>query len=105
MRRPALVLALSLSPLAATASTNAVAAPVVADRIVAIVGATPITLSDLEERSRPILAMAKKKAPADQLATIEKQLAREMLDHLIDEMLIARAAARAKVTVSEAELQ
>ena len=75
------------------------------DRVVAVVGATPVLLSELRDRAAPFLLKldAQKLAP-EARAKAEKELAGDLLQHMIDGVLVAQAAARVHVVVTEAEI-
>jgi peptidyl-prolyl cis-trans isomerase SurA len=97
--RPLVGLALLLAAPAARAS------PVV-DRLVAIVGETPIFLSDVRARVRPHLPrITAQTRDATERATIEAQAHRQQLDQMIDEELIGRAAKDARIEVTDAEIE
>jgi len=87
-------------------AAGASGAPPVLDRIAAIVGDTPIFLSEVRARARSTLAVAEKVA-GDDKAKVELarvQVHREMLDRMIDERLEEKEAERLHITVSSEEI-
>ena len=76
------------------------------DGIVAVVDSTPILLSELRSRAKPLMrqldAAGPKTGPAR--AAVEAQLHREVLGKMIDWLLFADAAAKARVGVDLAEV-
>jgi peptidyl-prolyl cis-trans isomerase SurA len=78
------------------------AEPEVADRIVAVVGPTPITLSEL--RDRAVVDVTRRKALGNWHKTDEIEVFRAVLERMIDERLEANAATKAHVTVEPAEV-
>ena len=81
-------------------------APPVLDRVAGIVGDTPIFLSEVRARARPMLAVAEQAAGGDKTKAdaARAQLHREMLDRMIDERIEEREAERLHITVSSDEL-
>jgi peptidyl-prolyl cis-trans isomerase SurA len=78
----------------------------IVERIVAVVGYEPILLSELRERARPFLLQVRERVPAGpQQAAAESQVYRELVFKMIDEQLIAREAARQKVSVRPSEIE
>jgi peptidyl-prolyl cis-trans isomerase SurA len=87
----------------ATALLTAVpASATIVERVVAIVGEQPILLSEVRTRTEPFEAQLGG-AAADRAAQ-RSQLFQQMLDRMIDEELLRRAASQAKVTVTDAEI-
>jgi peptidyl-prolyl cis-trans isomerase SurA len=76
------------------------------DRVVAVVDDTPIFLSDLRARARPHLLQIEASKPPDatKRAAMESQLYRDLLQRLIDEALVARAASAAHLSVDRSEV-
>lgn len=74
----------------------------IVERVVAVVGEHPILLSEVRSRAKPFEAQLGG-APADRAAQ-RSQLFEQMLDRMIDEELLRRAASQAKVTVTDAEI-
>lgn len=99
----ALLLATGTS-LAATFVTVPAQAAVV-ERVVAVVGEKAILLSDLRARARPFLVRIHQQIPAGaQRAAQISQLLSEVLDQMIDEQLEQKAANRAHIVVTAAEV-
>lgn len=98
----------------ATPSKNAGASPpagatvtrVTIERIVAVVGREVIVLSELRARLRPYVAQIARTIPSDpaRRAAAEREAARELLDRMIDELLLAAEATRLRLTVTPSEL-
>ena len=86
------------------AATTFAAQPV--ESIVVRVGDRIITRSMYERRLRDIFAEADQSGiPADQIATRKKELRRNLVDDLINELLIKDRADRLNITVSDAEIK
>lgn len=80
-------------------------ADVLVDRIVAVVGARAITLSELRQRLVPFQKQVDaQKRSAGERAAAYATLNREMLDRMIDEVLLAAAAKAANVVVEREEI-
>lgn len=78
---------------------------IVVERIVAVVGERAILLSELRERARPYLVAVQLKMPAGaQQAAAESQIFKELIQKMIDEELEAQAALKARVTVTNEEV-
>jgi len=76
----------------------------VIDRVVGVVGRTPILQSEVRARARPYLTSPQfPKEPSAR--TIESQVMREVLDRIIDEVLIETDAKRDAITVSTEEVE
>lgn len=75
----------------------------IVERVVAVVGDRPVLLSDVRKRTAPYLATL----PEDEAAraAAKSQLFSEMLDRMVDEELLQRAASRSQITVSSAEIE
>ncbi len=75
----------------------------IVERVVAIVGDSPILLSELRKRTDPF----SKNLPgsASERTAAKSRLFTEMLDRMVDEELLRRAASKAQVTVSREEVQ
>jgi peptidyl-prolyl cis-trans isomerase SurA len=77
----------------------------VVERIVAVVGDRPILMSDLRFRSRPYLNRIQQELPTEShRAAATTQLHKQLIQQLVDEELIARAARRAKIVISEEDI-
>ncbi len=74
----------------------------IVERVVAVVGERPILLSELRKRAKPFLSTLT--GPASARAQAQSQLYSEMLERMIDEELVRRAASRAQLSVSKAEV-
>ncbi|HEU4538305.1 MAG TPA: SurA N-terminal domain-containing protein [Polyangiaceae bacterium] len=86
------------------AAPAARASPVV-DRLVAVVDETPMFLSELRARAKPHrLRIDAQKPDAARRAALEAQVYRELLDKMIEEELIGRAAKAAHINVTDAEI-
>ena len=97
-----LLLALSLAAPAARGDTPK---PVVVDRVVAVVGARPLLLSELRARAALSLpALDKANLSPEARVKAERELAREVLEVMVDAELVAQAAARAKIDAPPAEI-
>lgn len=80
------------------------ASPVL-DRLVAVVDETPIFLSDVQARAKPqLLRIDAQKPDAAKRATLEAQIRRELLNTMIEEELVGRAAKASYISVTGAEL-
>jgi peptidyl-prolyl cis-trans isomerase SurA len=75
----------------------------IVERVVAVVGDRPILLSELRERALPDLRRVARE-DVSYRAAVESELLRRVLDHMVDERLVALAAERARVRVSEDEI-
>jgi peptidyl-prolyl cis-trans isomerase SurA len=84
---------------------SAAADPAVHDGVIAIVGERIILLSALRERAKPFLAALRREIgdPGKQRAA-ERNLARDMIERLVDEALVAEAARRATIRVTPADI-
>lgn len=78
------------------------ASATIVERVVAIVGERPILLSDLRKRAAPFATTLSGSASAR--AQAQTQLYGEMLNRMIDEELVRRAASRAQITVTDEEI-
>jgi peptidyl-prolyl cis-trans isomerase SurA len=94
----ALALALSLT-LAPTARATIV------ERIVATVGERAILLSDLKRRAEPFMLQVQQTVPAGaQRNAAISQVYKAVLQKIVDEELLEKAAAQTKVTITPAEI-
>lgn len=97
---PILTIALSLGitqPRAASAS--------IVERVVAVVGDHAILLSDVRERARPFLFRVYEQVPdGPRRSAAVSQVYKVVLERMIDEELEDRAAARAGIVISSAEV-
>ncbi len=84
-------------------ATNARAT--VVERVVAVVGDRAILMSDLRERAVPFLVRIQNEVPVGaQRAAAISQVYTQLLERLIEEELLVRAARRAKLSVTEQEI-
>lgn len=91
--------------IASLAAAPARAEPVVIDRIIAVVGPTPLLLSELRARAAPTLAsLDKANLAPDERAKAERNLVNELVQRMIDAELVAQAADRARVDATSAEI-
>jgi peptidyl-prolyl cis-trans isomerase SurA len=92
----ALVLALDLVP---------VAHATIIERIVATVGERAILLSDLKRRAEPFMLQVQQTVPAGaQRNAAISQVYKAVLQKIVDEELLEKAAAQAKVTITPTEI-
>ncbi|HEU4404044.1 MAG TPA: peptidylprolyl isomerase [Polyangiaceae bacterium] len=104
----------TLSPLRGLAALGALsvglalapaARAVVVERVVAVVGEQAILLSDLRQRSRPILVQLHRQVPpGPRRAAEESKMYRQLLDRMVDDRLEQVAADRAKIAVTAEEI-
>jgi peptidyl-prolyl cis-trans isomerase SurA len=76
----------------------------VVERIVAVVGERAILMSELRSRAVPYMARAKELPSDAHRAAAITQLHKQLIQQLVDEELIARAARKAKIVVSEQDV-
>jgi len=76
----------------------------VIDRVVAEVNDDVITLSEVEEEGQSMYQRIVQEAPPEERMDILAQAHREVLDGIIDKTLIAQAAAKQGITVSDEEV-
>jgi len=77
----------------------------VVERIVAVVGDRAILMSDLRQRAVPYMARIQQELPTEShRAAAITQLHKQIVQQLVDEELISRAARRAKIVISEPEI-
>jgi peptidyl-prolyl cis-trans isomerase SurA len=102
------LLACTLLGAACAASVSAVAphaAATVVERIVATVGERAILLSDLKRRAEPFMLQVQQTVPnAAQRNAAISQVYKAVLQKIVDEELMEKAALQAKVTVSATEI-
>ena len=92
----ALALALGLAP---------VARATVVERIVATVGERAILLSDLKRRAEPFMLQVQHTVPVGaQRSAAISQVYKAVLQKIVDEELLEKAAAQAKITITPAEI-
>lgn len=91
--------ALSLLPLAAPAAPEGRGPAASADHIVALVGGEPITASELRAR------LARVELPPGTPAAARAELAREVLERLIDERALLQSAREQGVRISDTEVE
>jgi peptidyl-prolyl cis-trans isomerase SurA len=75
------------------------------ERIVAVVGERAILMSDLRDRATPLLVRINQEVPAgSQRSAAISQLYKSVIERLVDEELIARAARKSKIAVSDKDV-
>lgn len=79
-------------------------AATVVERIVAVVGDRAILMSDLRDRATPYMARAKELPSESHRAAAITQLHKQLVQQLVDEELIARAARKAKIIISDQDV-
>lgn len=105
----ALALLLVAAPLAAQDApltpTPAPAGPdtVVVDRVVAVVGDTTLLLSDIRARVEQEIAQSGQAPPTDPAQ--QEEMARQVRDQMVEDMVVVEAARRDKVVVSDDEVK
>lgn len=87
-----------------TVVTGAVAETIV-DRIVAVANGEIITLFDLDERLKPMLARFEGKPMGEAEQRAVRDLRRQLLDAMVDDILINQEAERLGVEVSDVEVE
>jgi len=93
--------ALLLGAIAVTSNAQAT----VVERIVATVGERAILLSDLKRRAEPFMQQVQQGVPAGaQRSAAISQVYKAVLQKIVDEELMEKAAAQAKVTISAIEV-
>lgn len=96
----------ALSLAAAVLATAPRADAVVVERIVAVIGDKPVLLSELRARAKPFLIQIQATVPAGaQQAAAQSQVLKDLIEKMVDEELIAQAAARSSITVSGQEIE
>lgn len=79
--------------------------PVVVDKVVAVVGARALLLSELRARAAPSLAsLDKAELTPERRLKAERDVVNEVLQRLIDNELVAQAADRARIGVTAEEI-
>lgn len=76
----------------------------VVERIVAVVGERAILMSELRERAVPYMARAKDLPTEAHRAAAITQLHKTLIQQLVDEELLSRAARKAKIVVSDSDV-
>lgn len=76
----------------------------VVERIVAVVGERAILMSELRSRAVPYMARAKELPSEAHRAAAITQLHKTLIQQLVDEELLARAARKAKIVISEQDI-
>jgi len=77
----------------------------IVERIVAVVGDRPILLSDLKQRGGPFLVQIHGRVPAGPARTAsESQMYKDLIEKLVDEELVAKAADKANLVITSAEV-
>ena len=77
----------------------------VVERVVAVVGERAILMSDIRVRATPYMGRIQQELPTDaHRAAAISQLHKQLIQQLVDEELIARAARRSKIVISEQEI-
>jgi peptidyl-prolyl cis-trans isomerase SurA len=104
-QRPLLALLAATALFGSVAVTQPARATVV-ERVVAVVGERAILLSDLRRRAQPYLLQMQQTVPAGaQRNAAISQLYKALVERMVDEELEQRAAAQAKVVVTEREVE
>lgn len=88
----------------ALCQTAPVAADVV-DRVVAIVNDEVITLSEVNEEGKPLLQRVAESVPAAELEPALQEARRTIIEKLIEKRIMLQEAAKAKISVSDEEVQ
>ena len=100
MKMRALVVAALLTTLAPVARAD-----VLIDRIVAVVGTHVITIQELKERAAPQMKLIDIQKPDEmRRAALTTELLKKVLQAMIDDQLAADDAAKARVAVTEDEI-
>ena len=77
----------------------------VVERIVAVVGERAILMSDLRDRAKPLLVRIHQELPAGaQRSAAISQLYKSVVERLVDEELIARAARKSKIDITDKDV-
>jgi peptidyl-prolyl cis-trans isomerase SurA len=100
-------IALGLSVLAASAAFALVASSSRADvieRVVAVVNDDAIFLSELREKAAPYLPRALRAPTEAQRVAAIRSIYTQVLDHIIDQHLVAQAATEEEITVTDADV-
>lgn len=84
-----------------SARADGAASPVLFDRIVAVVDDDVILRSEVVAQARPLALRIPEAERSPQTLT---QLRRELLERMIDDLVVAREAARLELTATEAEV-
>jgi peptidyl-prolyl cis-trans isomerase SurA len=100
----ALCLALATASTSALVARPSVAHAEIVDRVVALIEDDAIFLSELERRLRPFEAQLQQMQNPRERAQRREQLYRETLERMVDDALIRRAAQRAHISVTEADV-
>lgn len=79
-------------------------AATVVERIVAVVGDRAVLMSELRYRATPYMARAKDLPSESHRAAAITQLNKQLIQQLVDEELIARAARKAKIVISDQDV-
>lgn len=95
----ALITALIIAQMAINCSAEIV------DRVLAQVNNDVITLSEVEEASRPLYRNILAEVPSDKREEALRQLQSSVVDKLIDDHLVSQEAAKQNITVTDSELQ
>ncbi|HVY32391.1 MAG TPA: peptidylprolyl isomerase [Polyangiaceae bacterium] len=91
--------------MAASLAQVALASATVVERIVATVGERAILLSDLKRRAEPFLLQVAQTVPAGaQRSAAISQVYKAVLQKIVDEELMEKAATQAKVTITPTEI-
>lgn len=75
------------------------------DRVVAIVNDEVITLSEVNEEGKPLLQRVAESVPAAELKEALQQARRTVIEKLIEKKIMLQEAAKAKISVSDDEVQ
>lgn len=77
----------------------------VVDRVVAIVNDEVITLSEVNEEGKPLLQRVAENVPAAELENALQEVRRTIIEKLIEKRLMLQEAAKAKISVSDEDVQ
>lgn len=77
----------------------------VVDRVVAIVNDDVITLSEVNEEGKPLLQRVAENVPASELADALQQARKTIIEKLIEKKIMLQEAAKAKISISDDEVQ
>ena len=77
----------------------------VVDRVVAIVNDEVITLSEVNEEGKPLLQRVAENVPASELEEALQEARRTIIEKMIEKKIMLQEAAKAKISVSDDEVQ
>ena len=96
---------LLLAAVLAAGAGPGVASARVVERVVAVVNDNILLLGELNERIRPMMSQIEQIPDGQMRKQRLAQLRREMLDHMVDDLIIQQEASRLKITVSDRDLE